>query len=227
MEKRTHIDQSVAGVMIENEKKANENYRRTHPHSLIPVFEQELHNIGFAFEVSSQTLGFMPKYKSVISPIALKYYCLARNRAEHDEQNHFLRFLAWRGNEEVVAMLLDDFCAIDTPSLTRWFIADALYQIRSAKYVDEYIRIIADPIYGKNRQMLILLIGKLKAKTAIPVLVDLLDDKDVCLQTIISLGEFRDENLRSYFERFQDVTHAGWRKYSRIALKKLGHTTSP
>lgn len=60
--------------MIENSKKASEKYFAEHSDSLIPPFEQELHNLGFQFEISEQIKQFLPKHKKTILPIAIKYY---------------------------------------------------------------------------------------------------------------------------------------------------------
>ena len=207
--------------MIENEKKAAQKYREEHPDSLIPDLERELRENGFVFEVGSQTFGFVPKHKKTIVPITLRYYRLARDSARYNEQNHFLRYLAFRGNDEVVPILIDDLCAAQTPSLTGWFIADALYQIGSTRQIDDVIRIAADPRFGVNRQMLILLIGRLKVERAIPILIDLLDDPEVCLQAIAALGCFKREELRGCFLRFRDDERPGRRKAARSALKKL------
>ncbi len=62
---------------------------------------------------------------------------------------------------------------------------------------------------------------KLKVEKAIPILIDLLEDEDVRLHAITALGDFKREEFRPYFERFENDKHPGWRKYSRAALKKL------
>ena len=64
---------------IERAKIDAENYYKKHPDSLIPSFENELRKAGFEFEISNQTLGFMPRNKKIILPIAIKYYLLAKN----------------------------------------------------------------------------------------------------------------------------------------------------
>lgn len=118
-------------------------------------------------------------------------------------------------------MLLVDYYSDRTPDTTRWFISDTLFEIRSRKYVQDYLRIVSDPTFGRNRQMLVLLLGKLKEESAIPVLIDLLEDEEVRLHAISALGQFKREEFRGYFERFQNASHAGWRKYARESLKKL------
>ena len=206
---------------VEREKKHAEDYYKKHPDSLIPFFENELRIAGFDFETSNQTLGFMPRNKKVILPIAIKYYQLARKQKKFDEQNHFLSFFQFKGIEEVVPMLIEDYYSNETQDLNRWFISDCIYRIRSKIFVKEYLDIVSNRVFGRNRQMIVLLLGKLKEERAIPILIDLLEDEEVRLHAICALGEFKRKDFRCYFERFQNSTHPGWRKYANAALKKL------
>lgn len=212
---------ALVKLMIENEKKSTKEYIEKNHDSLIPKFEQGLRNMGFEFETSNQTIGFMPKHKDSILPLAIKYYQQAKEQHKHNEQNHFLKFFSFKGFEEVIPMMLTDFYSTSTENLTRWFIADCLYQIRSRKYIPDYLKIISNPEYGINRQMVILLVGKLKVEEAVPILIDLLEDKEVRLHAISALGDYKREEFRPYFERFENDKHSGWRKYARAALKKL------
>jgi hypothetical protein len=114
-------------------------------------------------------------------------------------------------------VLFEDYYSND-PDINKWEIGDRLYQIRSKKYIDDYLRIISDASYGQDRQMVILLVGKLKVEAAIPVLIDLLEDEGVRSQAIAALGDFKRDELRPYFERFQNSKHSGWRKYANICI---------
>ena len=212
---------NLINLMIENEKKANEKYFENNPDSLIILFERELKELGYEFEVTSQILGFMPQHKKVIVPIAIKYYQMAKNFSKDNEQKHFLGYFHFKGIEEVVPMLIDDFCSVEVNDSVKWSIADCLYQIHSKKYVENYLDIISSSQYGKNRQMVILLVGKLKIEDSIPILIELLEDEEVRLHAICALGEFRREEFRVYFERFANDKHPGWRKYAKAALKKI------
>ena len=92
--------------IIENSKKASESFLAEHPDSMIPPFEQELRNLGFQFEISEQIKHFLPKYKKVILPIAVKYY----QQAIHDtDKNFFISLFHYKGFDEVIPMLLGDF----------------------------------------------------------------------------------------------------------------------
>ena len=208
-------------VWLNNEKVAEEQYCKDNSDSLIPLFEKELRGLGFEFETSNQAVGFIPKHKKVMVPIATKYYQFAKELEKPNEQNYFLRFLCIKGLDDVVPMLLEDYHFEKTVDLTRWFISDCIYQIRSKRFVKEYLNIISNRIFGRNRQMIVLLLGKLKEENAIPTLIDLLEDEEVRLHAISALGEFKREEFRCYFERFQNSIHPGWRKYAKAAIKKL------
>ena len=208
---------ALVNSIINNAKNSYKDYYRGHPDSVIPQFERELREMGFRFEITDQIRGFMPKHKETILPIAIRYYQQAREY----EKPFFLNFFRFKGCDIVVPMLLKDYRNKEVSDSTRWFIADCLFQICSKDHSKEYVDIVSDASYGQNRQMLILLLGKLKDENAIPVLIELLEDEGVRLHAISALGEYRKEELRKYFERFQNSTHPGWKKYSRIALKKL------
>ena len=208
-------------MWIDNEKAVEKQYFKDNTDSLIPLFEKELTDLGFEFETSNQAVSFMPKHKREILPIAIKYYQLSKDLEKTNEQNYFLRFLCIKGLDDVIPMLLEDYYSEKTTDLTRWFISDCIYRIKSKNFVREYLDIISNTIFGRNRQMIILLLGKLKEESAISALVNLLEDEEVRLQVICALGEFEREEFRCHFERFQNSTHIGWRKYAKAALKKL------
>ena len=205
--------------MIENSKKASKKYFAEHPDSMIPSFEQELHNFGFQFEISEQVKQFLPKYKKTILPIAIKYY----RRATYDnEKNFFITLFHYKGFEEVIPMLLDDFYSDRTSPLTRQFIGEALRAIRSKKYIDDYLKIIASPQYGLARAPIFSLVGNLKVEQAIHVLMNLLEvDEEFAPCALQTLGDYKRFELRPCFERFINSSDMHLRKIARSALKKL------
>lgn len=217
----TYSESNVIKMRIHNEKEAAERYYIENPDSLIPLFERELRELGFDFEVSSQTFGFIPKYKKDILPIAVRYYQLAKKHKKTNEQMHFMGFFRIKGFDDIVPMLLEDYYSKEADDLTRWFISDCLYCIRSKKFIREYQKISSNKLFGINRQMIVLLLGKLKDDTSVPILIALLEDEEVRLQAICALGDYKREDFRGYFDRFKDDANPGLRKYARAALKKL------
>lgn len=212
---------NMVKMWIDNEKAAEEQYYKDNTDSLLPLFENELRDLGFVFETSNQAVGFIPKHKKVILPIATKYYQLAKELEKSNEQNYFMRFLCIKGHDDVIPMLLEDYYFERTADLTRWFISDCIYQISSKNFVREYLDIVSNKMFGRNRQMIVLLLGRLKEESAIPTLIDLLEDEEVRLHAICALGEFKREEFRCHFERFQGSAHPGWRKYAKAAINKL------
>lgn len=207
---------SLVKRMIERYK-ANEEQMKKNPDSILLNFKQELLNLGFNFQVLNQAESLLPKYKDTVLPVVIKYYKMAKLK---NEKQYLLGWFHHKGLEEVVPMLLEDYYS-NNSDIDKWAIGDRLYQIRSKKYIDDYLKIISDSSYGQDRQMIILLVGKLKAENAIPILIDLLEDEEVRLHAIDALGQFKREEFRCYFERFQDSTHPGWRKYAKKAINKL------
>ena len=205
--------------MIESAKKASEKHRAEHPDSLIPPFEQELRDLGFHFEISNQIQGFMPKYKKIILPIVIRYY----RQAKYDnEKNFFISLFHYKGCDEVVPMLLDDFYSDKAPSLTRECIGEALRAIRSKKYINDYLKIISNPQYGLARAPIFSLVGSLKVEQAIPILVNLLKtDEEWAPYALKTLGAYKRAELRPYFESFVNSSDANLRKIACTALKKL------
>lgn len=203
---------------IERDKENFLKYLAGHPYSLIPVFHNDLRNLGFQFEISNQIKHYLPEYKAEILPLAIQYY----KRAEYDnEKDFFMSFFHYRGFEEVVPMLLEDFYSPKTPDSTRSFIAENLRVIHSKKYKEDYLKIISDQCYGVSRYAVMDLVGKLKIEAAIPLLIKMLDEEKLRINAICALGDYKKEELRPYFQRFENVKESYWRKYAKSALKKL------
>lgn len=205
--------------IIENTKKAYEEYLAEHPDSLIPSFEQELRDRGFQFEISEQIKWFLPKHKKTILPIAIRFY----QQATYDnEKNFFISLFHYKGFEEVVPMLLDDFYSDKTPYLTRQFICETLRAIRSKNYIEDYVGIINNPKYGLARAPIFWLIGSLKVEQAIPVLINLLDGDDEYTASILkTLEMYKRTELKPYFERFVDNADNNLQKIAIAALKNM------
>lgn len=209
---------------IINCKKVFEEYIDKNPDSLIPDFVAEIKSLGFEFDVYNQIIGFMPKHKKEILPVAIRYYEQAKMIGKTNEQLFFMTFFRFKGFDEVVPMLLENFNS-DAPYEIRISSGEALYEIRSKEYAEDYIKILSNPLFGESRAMIVLLVGKLKINAAAPVLIKLLDDEKLRSRVITALGCFKSEEFRPYFERFINSSNNYWRKYSLAAIKKLDHKT--
>ena len=141
----------------------------------------------------------------------------------NNEKNYFIGLFHFKGFDEVVPMLIKDFRTSATPRLTREFIGETLRVIRSRQYMDEYLEIISNPVYGLARAPIFSLIGSIKADEAIPTLVNLLesDDKESVVCALQALSDYKREEFRPHFERFKDDENSQLQKVAISALKKL------
>lgn len=204
-------------LMIENEKKACERTCAINPGALSLKFCNELRELGYEFEVPSQTVGFMPKHKETILPISIKYY----QQAKDEEKPFFLSYFRFKGFEEVVPMLLEDFYLPQTSRLTREFITEALDRIRSKKYLDEYLKILSNPDYENFYLFIALMVSSWKVEEAIPIFIKMLDNEKISALGVQALGKYKREEFRPYFERFENDQNTYLKKYAKSALKKL------
>ncbi|HOD01858.1 MAG: hypothetical protein BWY46_01589 [Firmicutes bacterium ADurb.Bin300] len=204
--------------MIENEKKANSKYYEKYPDSLIPLFEQELRELGYEFEVPSQIKGFLPEREKIISPIATKYY---REAKSDRDKSYFVCLITCRGDDEIIKELIEDFQKTNTENFLREMIGNQLRKAKSPKFIPDYLKIIQEPTYGAVIGHFTDLLASLKVEEAIPIFIKMLDEEKLRTHAICALGDYKREELRPYFERFENDKNSYWRKYARAALKKL------
>ena len=210
-------------MSIENIKEENGGFDPFYdePDRLITLFADEMRELGLEFCECDELYGLMPEKKEIIIPVALKYFRMAREEDNDEAQNYFLGFFEHKGLDEVVTMLIESYEDAHTWDATRWFIAECLYTIEMRGCVPEYIRVAKDRALGLSRQKVIALLGKIKDESAIPALVELLDDASVRAHTITALSEFENPDLRPHFERFKDDENPGVRKCAVEALERL------
>ena len=204
-----------------NENETNERYDKSNPDSFIKQFGDDLTNRGLKFESNSQVLDLVKKHKKDLVPIVINYYEKAKLRKVTNEQHFFLQCLSLRGLRDVAPMLIRDFYDEQTDSLTRWYISDCLFSIRAEEYLSDYMKIVLNKSFGINRQMIVLLLGKIKDSEAIHVLISLLEDDDVQLHALIALGEYKNIELRPVFNRFLKSKKTEIRNVAKRALAKI------
>lgn len=190
---------------------------QSNPRSVLPAFSNELREMGFEFETLYHAIILTKTHGTRIAPLALKYY---QQATLVNEKRYLLSWLPKQAASSAIPVLLQDFYS-DKDNVDRWAIADTLYGFGSPKYWQDYINIISKSEYGIDRQMLILLVGKLKIDAAIPVLISLLEDECVTLHALCALSRYKMPELRECFERFVNSSNMTWRKQAIKALHQL------
>lgn len=108
----------------------------------------------------------------------------------------------------------------------RWQIGDMLYETADRSCFRRYSEISADARYGSDRQMIVLIFGKLRLYEAKPLLVALLDDETVYGHALDSLSRICDEGDICHFQRFADSGQIWVRKTARKFLRRYGVSES-
>lgn len=190
---------------------------QSNPQSVLAAFSNELHDLGFEFETLYHAIILSKTHGALIAPLALKYY---QQATLENEKRYLLSWIPKQAASSAIPILLQDFYS-DKSNVDRWAIADTLYGFASKEYWQDYLYIIAKPEYGIDRQMLILLVGKLKIEEAIPTLITLLDDECVTLHALCALSKYKKIEFRAYFEKFANSPNTTWRKQAMKALQQL------
>ena len=206
-------------LMIQNEKRADEEYKRNNPDSLLIVFEKELKELGYEFEILDQVRGFLPKHKKYIIPIAMKFY--ERTHLEQDKR-YFLGLFHYKGLDECIPLMLRDMYSEDVSISSKALIAENLRVIHSPDYIDDYLRVLSMKTLNDVRNPIISLVGDFKVEQAIPMLVSALgEEKNITTNALEALGKYRKAELRTYFEEYLNHKNKYYRREAKKALQKL------
>lgn len=107
----------------------------------------------------------------------------------------------------LVELILFVFKSQNRPS-NLWEYGDLLYKIGNFNYLHDYLELVKDKSLGSDRQMLLLLLGKSKNKTVIPVLIELLSDNSVCGHALDALSNFSGNEIEESMLKYSksDIT---------------------
>ena len=196
---------------------------------------KELNALGFNFSWHMQLSPkcFTKKDKAIV-PIFMKYY----GKFDRQGLNTMCIYcLSVRGLDKSVDFLLDQIRKTDPTvgpekRLLHNYLCNALYQIRDPKHADDYVTLISNHNdLFPSTSLIVLLIGKLKIKKAIPYLVDILNcesraDKTrgpdaVKPECIEALGWYKDPSLSKYIEKYVTDEDVVIRQEAQKALKRL------
>lgn len=210
---------ALVQLMIQNEKKAEEEYKRNNPDSILIVFEKELKELGYEFEVLDQVKVLLPKHKKIIIPIAMKFY--RKTKLERDKK-YFLGLFHYKGLEECIPLMLEDMYSKNISVSIKVLIGENLRAIHSPKYINDYLRILSMKELSCARNPIIALVGDFKVEQAIPMLISALsEEKNITTNALNALGKFKKADLRIYFEEYLNHKNKYYRREAKKALQKL------
>lgn len=205
--------------MIQNEKRADSEFKINNPNSLVITFETVLKKLGYEFETLEQVKNFLPKHKKVIVPIALNLYC--RTELEQDKR-YFLGLFHYKGFCECIPIMLKDMYSENVSDTIKSLIAENIRVIRSPAYIEDYLNLLSKEDLKDIRNPIIALVGDLKVEKALPLLISALNEGgNITTNALSSLGNFKKSELRIYFEKYLNHENKYYRKEAKKALEKL------
>lgn len=153
-------------------------------------------------------------------PIILEHFRSFKSANYRSGAIDVIRFPSY---QDCVPQLLRIYEESSSPQ-TQLDISQALLQIRSKKYISEYLRIINKPDYGTEHDFLIDLLCKLRVKEVVPKLLELLNsDPNMWSWTFLKYAPiFRDPSLLPLIEPYLEANDSEIRALARKAIKKLG-----
>ena len=177
---------------------------------------KEANIYGFEVKDYNQLDAIKRKIRTFI-PILLKYLDLFEAR---NYKNAIVGLLGVKGFNEVTEILLSKYNDKNY-NINKWNVGDALYSIQDKRFEDKYIEIVENDANGTSRQMIVILLGRLRCEKAIQTLIDLLQDDDVNGHAIMALGYFKNNELIKYVEPFLHHEKRWIRKEAEKAIKKI------
>lgn len=206
-------------LMIRNEKKAEEEYQKNNPDSLLSLFENKIKELGYEFEILDQVKMFLPKHKKYLLPIAMQFYM--QSNLEQDKR-YFLSLFHYKGFDDCIPLMLVDMYSENISISIKSLIAENLRVIHSSKYIDDYLRILTMKELSDARNPIIVLVGDFKVEQAIPMLISALDEeKNITTNALEALGKYKRSDLRIYFEKYLNHKNKYYRREAKRALQKL------
>lgn len=193
---------------IENE------YEENNPSSHKTIIIKSLNHLGYKYDLPNMYYDVL-KQNPQLYELIYNHYRLAFDECKYDEASWILPFFHYKWCEIIVPILIDDYKKECIPDNMRWCISDALYTIHSKKYLDDYVRIANDKRYGINRQLIILLIGRVKSDESIDDLICLLNDRQVELHALYALSNYKKLQLRYIFESYLKSDNSAMRRRAK------------
>jgi hypothetical protein len=177
---------------------------------------KEANNIGLVVADFNELNAIKRKIKNLV-PILTRYLYMFEKGNYKDA---VVGLLGVKGFFEATETLLKVYNSNDK-TIDKWSIGDALYVIQDKRFEDDYIKIINDKDNGISRQMIVILLGKLRCEKAIPSLIELLQDEEVNGHAIMALGYFKNSDLIQHIEPFLRHEKKWIQKEAEKAIKKI------
>lgn len=176
----------------------------------------EVRDLGYSISSIEELKKIDNKNKDVI-PIIL------RHLSQITDINHkefLVRCLGVKGFNIASNPLINEF-KNSSNNTYKWAIGNSLSLILDKSSLSDLLEIATVKKHGTARQMIVDGLGKFKDKKVIPVLLGLLEDKDVQGHALSALSKFKDTELITYIKPFVNHEITWIRNTAKRAISKL------
>jgi len=179
----------------------------------------DLAQMGFVVDWVSDLYTKKLNYRKAI-PVLLDWLPRIENI---DVKESLVRALSIPSAKSIAALpLIEEFKkARPESSSLKWAIGNALSIVADDNVYEDVSRLAQDRQHGKAREMLVLALGNMKNSQAQDILIDLLNDNEVCGHAIMALGKLGSSKAYPEIEKFLENPKAWVRKESKKALLKI------
>lgn len=159
------------------------------------------------------------QYDSAI-PVILKW--LPRLRLPTNKESA-VRTLSvpWAG-EETLATFVSLFRELlPEESLLKWAVGNGIEVLACDRFFADLASLVTDRSHGRAREMVVLALGKIKSDSAERLLIEMLDDDDVCGHAVIALGKLRSRAAEGKIRTLLNHPRAWIRREARKAIDRI------
>ncbi len=213
------IHNSFFRIYMKLEYYIEDIFYRYPPRSTIRQFEKEIKRAGFKFELSPQFKEVIRDDATGARDIILKYY---KNSSLINEKEYYVSLLEPSTSHDLIPFFLEELLRNNVTHESA--INNFIINTTNLDYKDYYLKFLSKKELGENRWGLLEVVGKLKIKEAIPIILNILEEKDsgvivFCLEALYAID--KTDKYIKYYEKYQNCEDSYIRKKVNKIIKKI------
>lgn len=189
---------------------------------------KELNEVGVTVTSIDNVLSPIRTYSEYLKmlPILLRWF---KKEDNSDVKGVLARILTIKwANPDALQPLIEEFEKIPNNWIwheSKWAIGNALAVIADDSILEDLVKIVTTKEHGSAREMVVVALGNMKKeenkKSAIDILIKLLDDEEVVGHALIALRKLKAVETEKYIKKFTDYPQTWIRNEAKRTLKSF------
>jgi HEAT repeat protein len=189
------------------------------------AFLYELTKVGLSIQDPWDLVNSRRSHREAI-PVLIEWLERAEYEVQADEREKFrealVRSLAVKEARGVAApAMLREFRRSGVSSEYRWTIGNTLAVVADDSVFVDVVEVARDRSYGRDRQMVVLALARMKNPHTVDVLTEQLDDETVVGHALMALGQLKASQAEAAIEQCLRHPKPWVRKEAKKALAKI------